>query len=211
MAEWLALGSRPLFAGTPFCEANGGRPRPGPATFTVARRCGSSHLAARLARIVKMPRIRFYNRRSRNEHPQQHHLWRPRRLPWVKPPATSSRILRTRRFRRTFVKDAGPPCGHPASNGRAFDGARPASDRSATATALSRDRGGEMPQLYRLTTNLPRRASDTRWRPLEFSSARPGAPLGTLETLAYSFGGLAGFESFETRARPAVAAIGAGQ
>jgi len=43
-----------------------------------------------------------------------------------KPAGDRLRILRTRRFRRAFVKDAGPPRGHPASNGRAVDGAQPA-------------------------------------------------------------------------------------
>jgi hypothetical protein len=31
--------------------------------------------------------------------------------------------FRPRRFRRSVEKDAGPPFGHPASNGRAIDGA----------------------------------------------------------------------------------------
>jgi len=73
---------------------------------------------------------------------------------------TSFRILRTRRFRRAFVKDAGPPRGHPASNGRAFDGAPPA---LVTRQPRSRFRVtvGELPQLYRLADSPVGQTSDT--------------------------------------------------
>jgi len=131
LTEELALSFRSLHAWAPFCEENGGRPRPEPATFTVARRCGSFRLAAPLARIVKMPRIRFYNRRSRYEHPQKHHFWRPLRWPWENPPAPESRILRTRRFRQAFVETPDHLAVIQPPTVARFDGARPALDRSA--------------------------------------------------------------------------------
>jgi len=53
-------------------------------------------------------------------------------------------------FPPSIREDAGPPRGHPASNGRAFDGAQP-----ALVTRQPRPRFrvtvGELPQLYRLT------------------------------------------------------------
>jgi hypothetical protein len=171
---------RSLHCRTPFCEVNCGRPRPGPATFTVARRCCSFRLAAPLARIAKMPRIRFYNRRSRYEHPQKHHFWRPLSIAVGDPPATELRILRTRRFRRAFVKDAGPPRGHPASNGRAFDGAQPA---LVTRQPRPRFRGtvGSCRSFIGERTALPRRTSDTQRaevtiETVPFRAHRPDSP-----------------------------------
>lgn len=49
--------------------------------------------------------------------------------------STFEDLSRPRRFRRSVEKDAGPPFGHPASDGRAIDGARPAS----VCSALSRE------------------------------------------------------------------------
>lgn len=60
--------------------------------------------------------------------------------------STIEDLSRPRRFRRSVEKDAGPPFDHPASNGRAIDGAQPASahpaprrfrGRGRTAAALS--------------------------------------------------------------------------
>ena len=47
----------------------------------------------------------------------------------------------TRRRRRRSSEDAGPPRGHPASNGSVLDGTSPASGRLAVARALSRSAG----------------------------------------------------------------------
>jgi hypothetical protein len=48
---------------------------------------------------------------------------------------------RCQTLRSRFDRDAGPPCGHPASNGCALDGASPASGRSATTLGLTREVG----------------------------------------------------------------------
>jgi hypothetical protein len=61
------------------------------------------------------------------------------RAPWVNPPAFDSRSSPGPRF-RIAGEDARPPCGHPASNSRALDGALQASGPS-TAT-LMRFRAG---------------------------------------------------------------------
>jgi len=58
------------------------------------------------------------------------------------------------------VKDAGPPRGHPASNGRAFDGALPALVAWQPRLRL-RVTVGEPPQLYRLTDSPAGQTSDT--------------------------------------------------
>jgi len=76
-----------------------------------------------------------------------------------------------RRFRRSVEKDAGPPFGHPASDGRAIDGARSAS----VCSALSRERslsreGREPPQPCRLSDGSAGQTSDTR------SKSRRGRP-----------------------------------
>jgi hypothetical protein len=93
-------------------------PRSRPVTSSVARRHASLGLAASLGRTVKMPRIRFYNRRSRHEHPQQHHLWR---LPAERRGKPASSRLRDRGSsegvaaahsesrRRTTLRSSGPP------------------------------------------------------------------------------------------------------
>lgn len=70
---------------------------------------------------------------SRHEHPCEHHLWRPPAgSPWGNPAGSRLRDpSRARRFHRSFESDAGPPLvvqrttsGHPASSGRAIDGAQ---------------------------------------------------------------------------------------
>jgi len=83
-----------------------------------------------------------------------------------KPAGARIEDLANEAFPPSVREDAGPPCGHPASNGRAFDGARPALDRSATAPALSRSRGGSCLRFIGWGTALPRRASDTLIHPL---------------------------------------------
>jgi hypothetical protein len=53
-------------------------------------------------------------------------------------------------FPPSFGDGAGPPCGHPASNGHVLDGTPPASGWSTATFALARSGGGRAPQLYRL-------------------------------------------------------------
>lgn len=67
---------------------------------------------------------------SRHEHPSKHNL---RRLAAERRGKTRrrspSRSSSDGRFRLFAEEDAGPPCGHPASDSRALDGALPASGR----------------------------------------------------------------------------------
>lgn len=62
---------------------------------------------------------------SRHEHPGKHPLWRPseEHRGVTRRCSTSRIVLGSGRCRRA-ENDAGPPRGHPASNGRAFDDAR---------------------------------------------------------------------------------------
>jgi hypothetical protein len=162
------MSFRPLHARDTLLRGEWRSTPSGPATFTVARRCGSSRLAAALAHSAKMPRSRFYNRRSRNEHPQKHHFWRPLFARRGKnPPALELRTLRTRRFRRAFEKTPDhlaviqpPTVARLTAHNRLRVAWQP-------RLRLRANRGVEPPQLYRLADSLPRRASDTHRSLLE--------------------------------------------
>jgi len=97
-----------------------------------------------LGHSVKMPRNRFYNRRSRHEHSQQTPPSETaRRPPWeTRRRSTSGPFSGRGVSAKRSENGAGPPCGHPASNGFALDGATPASGRS-TATLAHARVGGE--------------------------------------------------------------------
>jgi len=93
----------------------------------------------------KMPRIRFYNQRSASRAPvRTPSSETTRRSPWGNP--AGSRLQdpsRARCFHRSFEQDAGPPRGHPASDGRVFDGTQtgfgpPGNSRVPLRIALSR-------------------------------------------------------------------------
>jgi hypothetical protein len=68
---------------------------------------------------------------------RKHHLWRP---PAVRrgetPPASVSRSSSLAAFPPMIEKDAGPPCGHPASSSHVLDGTPPASGRPALTCAF---------------------------------------------------------------------------
>lgn len=82
----------------------------------------SYRLAAFLGRADKMPRIRFYNRRSRHEHPLKTPIPETaRRAPWETRRRSTSRPLSAFGF-RLASNGAGPPCGHPTSDGHTLDG-----------------------------------------------------------------------------------------
>jgi len=96
-----------------------------------------------------MPRIRFYNRRFASRAPvRAPSLETTRRPPWGNPAgARLQDPSRARCFHRSFEPDAGPPLGHPASSGRAIDGAQtgfrplgnPRWHSHESASALARD------------------------------------------------------------------------
>jgi hypothetical protein len=97
-----------------------------PTTFDLAGRRASPSLSARLVRDVKMPRLRFYNQRSRHEHsistPPLETVCQPQR---ASPLLLASRpILGGGEVLPPFHPglDAGPPRGHPASSGCMLDG-----------------------------------------------------------------------------------------
>jgi hypothetical protein len=77
------------------------------------------------------------------------------------------------RCRRLFAEDAGPPCGHPASNGSVLDGTSPASGRQAVTHALSR-RARRALQLFRLRHASPVEPSGASGR---LKKERVSAPL----------------------------------
>jgi hypothetical protein len=89
---------------------------------------------------------------SRHEHPRQTSPSETvRRAPWVNPPTFDfEAIPDIAAFPPSFGDGAGPPCGHPASNGHVLDGTPPASGWSTATFALARSGGGRAPQLYRL-------------------------------------------------------------
>ena len=101
-----------------------------------------------------------------------------RRAPWETRRRSTSRPLRgTARFRSPSRDGAGPPRGHPASDGSTLDGAAPASGRTGTPTFLvapERGVGERAPQLLRLTAALPDR---TLWRPLAATGDAQSAPM----------------------------------
>jgi hypothetical protein len=115
--------------------------RPSPARSTLAasraladpvRSGGSSRslavtssyrLAAFLGRTGKMPRIRFYNRRSRHEHPLETPISETAcRAPWETRRRSTSRPLLVLRLSPRRSSGAGPPRGHPTSDGHTLDG-----------------------------------------------------------------------------------------
>jgi hypothetical protein len=76
-----------------------------------------------------------------------------RRAPWVNPPAFRFEIRRDRGSSPSFAVDAGPPRGHPASDGCVLDGTSPASGQGASR---SRSRAArEAQELFRLPVALP--------------------------------------------------------
>jgi hypothetical protein len=148
----------------------------GPLTFHLAGRRASLGLAACLGHGAKMPRLRFYNQRSRHEHslstPPSETACRALR---VNPRRPASRSITGRSGVATCPSelDAGPPCGHPASNGCVLDGTRAGFgpiDGRGGARAL----GGRAPALFRLTGMPCRsRSSETSLR-----AAGPGTASG---------------------------------
>jgi hypothetical protein len=125
----------------------------GPLTFFVAGRralVGPCSLSSNAS--PRCLEFRFYNRRCASRAPVENITFGDRLPSAVGKPA-SVRLPdrhRTKAFPPT-EGDAGPPCGHPASNGRALDGAPPASGRSTLTFMLFR-RGvrGRASLLYRL-------------------------------------------------------------
>jgi hypothetical protein len=90
-----------------------------------------------------MLRIRFYNRRFASRAPavKTPSSETARRAPWVTPPAFASRSSARRVSPPRLAEDAGPPRGHPASNGSVLDGTVPASGRGAAARRFRAARG----------------------------------------------------------------------
>jgi len=85
----------------------------------------SYRLAAFLGRGDKMPRIRFYNRRSRHEHPPETPISETAcRALWGNPPTFDFETARPFRLSPRRSSGAGPPRGHPTSNGLTLDGVR---------------------------------------------------------------------------------------
>lgn len=109
-----------------------------------------------------MPRTRFYNRRFALRAPAETASLETPSPPWASPPAFDVRIrLESGRFRRSFGEDAGPPRGHPASNGRMFDGMPTGFGRTGSHDAPERNRGKNRRGFIGLRTVLPSRTSDT--------------------------------------------------
>jgi hypothetical protein len=140
-------GLRPPFGfclpGAPFC-AGQRPPAPFRATGLLLRSTPSPRSASRptLGHGVKMLRNRFYNQRLASRAPMsKHHLWR---LPVdhrgkTRRRSTSRSPVGARALMGALCPsgDAGPPCGHPASDRCTLDGASRASGRpAATLVAL---------------------------------------------------------------------------
>ena len=118
----------------------------GPPIFTSLDVAPRIALRRSSVAAAKMPRIRFYNRRSRHEHPSETPLSETaRRAPWETRRRSTSRPPSARGFRLLASSGAGPPCGHPTSDGCALDGALPASGSSTTSFF----RGSELPYVAR--------------------------------------------------------------
>ena len=80
---------------------------------------------------------------SRHEHPPKHHLRRPSADHRGKTRRCSAlRIALGSRVSAGSEDHAGPPCGHPASNGRALDGVLPASGLSTLPLHAFQGMGG---------------------------------------------------------------------
>ena len=91
-----------------------------------------------------MLRIRFNNRRLLTSTRRKNTLFGdcpPSAAGKTQRRSASRSSSETRRRRRRSSEDAGPPRGHPASNGSVLDGTSPASGRLAVARALSRSAG----------------------------------------------------------------------
>jgi hypothetical protein len=171
-----------------------------PTTFDLAGRRASLGLAAYLGHGVKMPRLRFYNQRSRHEHSlSTPPLETATRAPWVTPPASSfhpGRRHLSATSARTFARqiehatgrrcrrlrpclDAGPPRGHPASSGSMLDGTPAgfgpidAALRSSSRRAPGRDasRGRELRRFFGSPDLCRSISSDT---PLRAPGPDPG-------------------------------------
>jgi len=97
--------------------------------------------------------IRFYNRRFASRAPVETCSSESvRRAPWENPPALDFSDRPWWHFGRS-EDDAGPPRGHPASNGRALDGALPASGLSTSHASCAKAWGeGRASLLFRLAT-----------------------------------------------------------
>jgi hypothetical protein len=136
----------------------------------------SYRLAAFLGRADKMPRIRFYNRRSRHEHPPETPISETaRRAPWETRRRSTSRPLFVPWLSPRRSSGAGPPRGHPTSDGHTLDGVPagfgPVSNLYSRglfrlrAARLCRV-GGEAPGRCLPAAPLPTRPSDTSCRRL---------------------------------------------
>jgi hypothetical protein len=130
-------------------------------TFSVARR--RALVKASRPRSDPSPgclEFRFYNRRCASRAPAGNITFGDRPPSAVGKPAIA-RLLGSpsgsRRLRRT-EGDAGPPRGHPASNGRALDGVLPASGRSTVTFMLGGMGRGRASLLFRLAAALSDRA-----------------------------------------------------
>jgi len=118
----------------------------GPPIFTSLDVAPRIALRRSSVAAAKMPRIRFYNRRSRHEHPSETPLSETaRRAPWETRRRSTSRPPSAWGFRLLASSGAGPPCGHPTSDSFALDGASPASGSSTTSFF----RGSELPYVAR--------------------------------------------------------------
>jgi hypothetical protein len=150
---------------TPFCGVNDGRPRPGrqPSTSlgAAARFTSRIHLRAlpRCLEFVSTTDVRVTSTRSST-------IFGDPSARRGKTRRHSLRDLWNQAFPPEVLEDAGPPCGHPASNGRALDGAPPALVCSAAMLALPRKRGGKPPQLYRLADDSTEAKPLTPQQPL---------------------------------------------
>jgi len=163
----------------PCCEGSNHRSRP--ERWSSLRWTSRPRIALRRSSVAadKMPRIRFYNRRSRHEHPSETSLSETaRRAPWETRRRSTSRPLcpgLSRGFRFRVSSGAGPPCGHPTSNGFAFDGASPASGSSTTSFF----RGRGLPYVARAACVRRRRPGFfgrrylCRFEPSDTSHGRP--------------------------------------
>jgi len=193
---------------TPFCGANDGRPRPGrqPSTSlgAAARFTSRIHLRAlpRCLEFVSTTDVRVTSTRSstifgdpiaRRGKTRRHRLG----------------DLWNQAFPPKVLEDAGPPCGHPASNGGALDGAPPALACSAAMLALSRKLGGETAAALSAGGRFHRGKPLTPQQPLTSLLGAPKLRSDPAKKLAPSLWGLSSFQAALPRIQSAVCAIGA--
>ena len=138
-----ASASRRPRAVAPLREVNDERPRPGLAPSCRSAMCSSWGLAAfpRTHRLGASNPFLQPTSRSRALVAKTRSSETARRALWEDPPVSGLEILQRGRLSPSFAEDAGPPRGHPASDGVALDGASPASDRVAIAHAPARCAG----------------------------------------------------------------------